>query len=310
MVNIKNVNISRYKINNVDDIRHNSQFLDQASVVKTAYAVGYSDDNTTDIDNNDKPLAYIPIDTEIGMFNVSQGKYIKSMSKGYKIIQHRDVFDAVHEAFSQFGMQTLGRMDNMGNKVKLDVYFVDDNNQPIMDDSEKGVKLGVRVLNSYDGTSAFRLEMFGIRMICQNGMTFGNLLPVREIVRHKGSEKTYDVIYDTVREFVNQMALNYSQVNKYISEMMKDKLEWNLAYELLDKLVKIKKHNRALREIIKRDYGDKPILSRYDLYNVITNYATHGEDLKNTVINSMELLSQRIMKDNVAEIYSQNQKFD
>jgi len=278
------MNIERQKIDSVQDINTKIiPVLNEAKVVETAYK--------TENDDN-----YHIIKNETGIFNTTTGKYVKSMKRGYQIIQHKDVFKSVHGLFSDLGLNISGRFDNYGNKAKMDVMFTDHDGMTIKDDTDKGINLGVRVINSYDGTSSFRIEMFGIRGICQNGMTFGTLLPVREVMVHKGkTEKTFDNIYLTVKKFIDTMSQTYEKINFYISRMMKDTIEWTLCEKIIDSMIKTKKHNNSLREIIYRDYGVKPEYTRWEIYNAVTNLATHGEHLRPSVENTLERMSRKIM---------------
>jgi hypothetical protein len=255
METIKLENREMTKVNSIEDLQRITPMLDVAQEVETSFKTGDG---------------HAPIENEVGVYNVSKGTYVKSMSKGYQIIQHRDVFEAVSNVFGSLGLRINGRFDNYGDKVKLDCYFEDDEGTPIKDDAN-GINLGVRIVNSFNGNCAMRIEMFAIRMVCMNGMTFGNTLNVREVMIHKGQKKTYEMIEESVMTFIKTMTQSYNTLNYYISEMMKDTLEFELCNKIIEGVVRGKKHQKKIKEIIERDYGKKDVYTRWEIYNSITN---------------------------------------
>jgi hypothetical protein len=67
-----------------------------------------------------------------------------------------------------------------------------------------GIQIGIRGVNSYNKQTSFRLEMFGFRRVCQNGMSFGaKSFGVVENTIHYGSkEKNLQAISRITEGFI------------------------------------------------------------------------------------------------------------
>ncbi len=232
----------------------------------------------------------------VGVYNMQTGKLATVAGKHYQVIQHNDVLAAVSETLGRLNMQVTGRLDNHGDKMKCDLVFTDENGKTITDDAT-GIKIGIRVLNSYDKTSSFRLEMFAFRMVCQNGMSFGESMGVREITKHWGSkEKTYAEICKTTEEFITAVINSSERLQNVVNNMMGESMEYQTAELIVKKLVSGKKHRE---ELLKRIEGCK---SRWELYNAVTNYATHGQFVSPMVEAYMERVGQKIMTTPTAQL--------
>jgi len=231
-----------------------------------------------------------------GVWNVSQGHLSSIVSKRYSIIQHEDVMRAVTEKLGELGIQVSGLFKNYNDIIQADLVFTN-KGVPIKDDA-KGIQLGIRVMNSYNKKCSFRLEMFGYRLICSNGMALGKTLGVRETVFHTGSKKSYELICKITNEFVNEVINSSKTLQKYVDEMMADTMGYENAKKILFHIIKRKKHYKAIMEI----FGEKKKVSRWDIYNAITSYFTHNESLQRNVINGLEKKSQKLMLNNSAKL--------
>jgi hypothetical protein len=231
-----------------------------------------------------------------GVFNMGTGKLASVVSKGYQIIQHDDVRSAVCETLRGLGLEVKGNLRNFRDKFVMDLVFTQEGLE--VKDGEQGIKLGIRVINSYNKSTSFRLEMFGFRMVCQNGMSLGNRqFGIVETTIHYGSkEKNYAAICKITELFVKRVMNSCETLQKYVDEMMADSMEYQLAVRVCASLLKAEKHKE---EILSRLEGCK---TRWDFYNAITNYATHGEALTPNVQAHMERLSQKVMTNSVEEL--------
>jgi len=253
------------------------------------------------------------------VWNISKGRISNSVTKNFQLIQHRDIFSTVHDALSNLNLQVKGRLDDFEDMVRADLVF---QNQDLVNDGEKGIQLGIRVINSNNKRSSFRLEMYAFRLICQNGMSIGSMIPgVRDIQIHYGLEKIeFAKVQVMVEKFVKKVINHSNSLQKLVNLSMKDSVEWNIVETIMKKAIHSQKFMKEIAkrlevdvvEVIDKKNPKKVNLqfipkknqkiSRWDLYNAITNLISHDEQLKPTAQNSLEESSRKILKNNFGKL--------
>lgn len=197
------------------------------------------------------------------IFNMEQKQQVKTVSKDYTLVQHKPIIDAYTSVLNKYNISIFGTVQNYGNRIYVETAFGD---RDVID----GVKLGVRLVNSYDKYTGFRLEAFGYRTACSNGMFLGQVLK-QEVSINRMHIGEIDV-KSTVVEFLQTLFDSDKQLKQYISEAMKDSIEWNIALEVLKQLGK--KHSEKIAFAL-TNLRDDLNITRWDLYNAITWYSTH-----------------------------------
>jgi hypothetical protein len=252
-----------------------------------------------------------------GIRNANTGKVASIASGNYKIILHNDVAQAVVEGLGAKGIEVKGLVVNDNNRMKLDLVFT---NQGVpIKDNATGVQMGIRVLNSYDKTTSFRMEMFGYRMICQNGMALGSVMnDVKQTIFHMGKEKPLQVIRILVDNFIEEVIQSSSKLQQYINRAMEDDIYYQDVAKLLLKYVSIKKHRETILSMLKiseievtengktnftyiLENGASERIDRWDLYNALTYYATHNEHSMH-IENYIQGTAQKVLKNNFKEL--------
>jgi len=252
------------------------------------------------------------------IWNLSKEKVANAVNVNFQIIQHRDIFGSVCDALGNLNLDVKGRLDDSGDYVKADIIF---QGQKEIKDGSKGIQLGIRVSNSNNKKSAFRLEMYAFRIVCQNGMSSGNMIPeVRDAQIHFGIEKIdMTVVQAMIEKFVKKVINNSDKLQELVNESIKDSIEWEI-------LEKIMKHNIAgkkiLIEIVKKlgvqtietidkksgrtitlfDCEKTKKFTRWQLYNCLTEYLSHDLQLKSSAITHLELSSQTILKNSFEKL--------
>lgn len=228
-----------------------------------------------------------------GIYNVTKERLANVVSKNYQIIQHDDVVTSVVESLDRLNMKAKGRISFIKDTIDIRLVFKDRADLVIKDDTDEGIMLGMRILNSYDKSSSFRMEMFGIRMFCNNGMVLGKAMnDVKSITVHLGEEKTKDIISKKVEVFVSEMINSSERLQHYVSQCMEDSIEWEKATELINLIINTEKHRKGFFE----ELGElnRPV-SRWEIYNALTSYATHNEQLTPYVENNIQTIAQRVL---------------
>ena len=235
-----------------------------------------------------------------GIYNMGTSLLTAVATKQYQIIQHNDVAQALVESLAGLNLEVKGLIKNYRDRVCFDLYF--DDSKYDVNDGEKGIKLGIRVVNSYDKSNSFRLEMFAYRMICSNGMAIGSAInSVKEVVVHTGEKKPLSLIKGTTEAFIKNVINSSEKLQRLVNLSMEDSVEWVLAEKIIKKLMPVKKHRE---EILARVEEGKE-LTRWDLYNAITNYTTHDEALKPSVVSAMEVKSRKVLTKDFVEFESE-----
>ena len=248
-----------------------------------------------------------------GIMNLNKNELVQVASDTYSIIQHNEVTSSVFDVLKDYNLDVSGRVDDFGNKIRADLVFNQDH-MPVKDDAS-GVKIGIRVVNSYDKSTAFRLEMFGFRMICQNGMSLGSAMnDIKEITYHSGKDRALQDIRVVTKNFIRKVVESSSKLQEMINDSISDTVEFGVAMKTLEKFLKQKNHREKIckllgisvieaydKETKKRTFAYVPeteeskVLSRWNLYNAVTDYATHNE-LSYGVEGTIQNAAQEILK--------------
>lgn len=238
----------------------------------------------------------VPIKEWKGIYNMDKRKIATVASEDYQIIQHKDVQDAVTQTLSRLNLDVKGVVRNFGDSFRADLVF--QNAGVEVTDDASGIQIGIRVVNSYNKATSFRLEMFGFRRVCQNGMTFGakSFGIVENTIHYGEREKNLAEIGRITEGFIHKVINSSATMQAYVNLMIGDSMEYTTCIKIVRALVKAEKHQE---ELIKRLTDAK---TRWELYNAVTNYATHGEQLTPHVQTYLEGVSRRIMEKNGAEL--------
>ncbi|MFA5025421.1 MAG: DUF932 domain-containing protein [Candidatus Shapirobacteria bacterium] len=121
------------------------------------------------------------------------------VSKDYKIIYNKQVYDLFSEAMNKYSIVSeTHHLDSIGRRWKCDWVFDDDRlNAEILPGDSVG--LAMRFFNAYDGKHSFGFELFGFRARCSNGQVFG---------KRSLFSKTYQHFTNSPQRLHNDFILN------------------------------------------------------------------------------------------------------
>lgn len=227
----------------------------------------------------------IPTERYKGIWNVDNNALACIAGEGYKIIQHGEVVQQFAEVLGQLGLEGDGQLWDMRDRVEVKFVF---KNLDLVDDGKKGIKLGVRLVNSYNKQNCLTGELYAWRLVCSNGMVLGSAINNIALKRHHS--ENVDVRKE-MREFIKRAIESEHRLKLLVSEAMKDTLEWEYCEKLLEVVVYQKKY----REMLQEELQGKKKLTRWDLYNAMTNIASHGEDLSFYVENYLQRQAQKVL---------------
>jgi len=198
-----------------------------------------------------------------GVYNMEQKKIASVVSNDYTIVQHRPVVEAFTNTLRALNINSFGTIWNYGNRMYIDAAFDD---REVID----GVKIGIRLKNSYDKYTSFGLEAFGYRTACKNGMFLGKVLK-KELSVNRMHIGKIDV-KTTVTRFIKTLIEKENKLKYFILASMEQSIDIQEAELLLKELPK--KHiNSIIYNII--DAIGEGSITRWQLYNTLTWYSTH-----------------------------------
>ena len=235
------------------------------------------------------------------VWNADKNKRCMITSSKYTLVQHREVFDSFLESMKELGLNASGTVWNNGNRVIAEVQFkgkgIEDPSAGHIrgDDVKNGktIQYGVLLRNSYDKSMAIVGNFYAGRLACLNGMIIGrHILAIH--YKHMGRIN----IIERMKNFLTKVLDSEEKLQKLVSDAIAQTMEWQIAYKVLEKLFDQPRHRE---EILKRlgismiTVEDKKTkkktvsyvwdvpkeetkkVSRWQLYNAVTNYLTHGE---------------------------------
>ena len=197
-------------------------------------------------------------------------------NKNYTLVQHRGMVQQVSDALSSFNLNAYGEIVDMGDKVYVHAFFKD---KIVPDGTSRGIHLGCRFSNSYDLSCGINFSLYGMRIECANQMHMKNLLS-RVSKKHIGE---IDVMSMT-KDFITQAVEQVEPFALLVEAAMEDSIEWSLMNRMLEAFIPCDKHRTAIMDRL----TESPEVTKWEIYNAITNYASHDGLLKNSVIDMLQ----------------------
>jgi len=220
------------------------------------------------------------------VWNQDTGKVASIVSKGYEIVQHRDVAQSFLDAYANLNIEAKTRIKDHENRITIDVEFP--KSRLYVQKGEEFI-VGFRLINSYDKTTGVSIVPRLVRLACMNGM----IVDVKGFVgtfnyRHNQemAQNFAGYIETALKETINANDKLKAMVNDCIG----DSIEWEICEKLIPLLINTKKHWEVILEDLKGD-----IVTRWDIYNAITKYATHNEQLKPNIEAFLQEKAQRVL---------------
>lgn len=224
------------------------------------------------------------------IWNETRGHVSAIASNKYNLVAHQDVFNAVKDALANLNLNTSVKIRDGGDRMQADVVFEGRDIEVAKGEVFAG---GFRLINSYNKTTGVIIQPCLVRLACLNGMVASEIINTGFSVHH--SNKMVLDFERSIPKLINDLAQSNEKIKSILNTAIGDSIEWQLLDKLLEKFVHVEKHRKNIYSILARDCkGDS--VSRWDLYNAFTNYATHGQQLKISAENLIQRKAQEILK--------------
>ena len=269
-----------YECNNLNDVKSATKNLDKASMVLLKI-----DDSGVIKD----------VDNFKGIYNVSKGQFCTSVVPYYNLIQHKEYIDGFAEALQRLNIKYEMVIKQSGNRVFVDIEFPDKKHE--FKKLNETFICGIRLVNSYDKTTGIFIVPRFKRLACMNGMIITSF---EKTVSVKHTSKMVSEIEKFIELRLNDIISRYSDLQQWVSNSMEDSLEWKLCCGIIEKLftqikhreqilknlgidivvVEDKKNKKKNVSYVWTDKDKKKLkFTRWELYNSITQYLSHGEHI-------------------------------
>jgi hypothetical protein len=203
------------------------------------------------------------------------------------------------------------KVTQVGNRAFADIDFPDNK----VDLKEVGEKFtsGIRLINSYDkSTGLFVIPRF-TRLACSNGMV---LTANEKTLSVKHHTKMVAEIEGFIERKINEIINMNDDLKGWVNGCMKDSIEWKICCKIVEKLFKqIKHREEVLKRIgisvieIKDKKSNKKSVSyvwndpqqkknkitRWEIYNAVTQYLTHGEQVTPHIENLFQKQAEKLL---------------
>jgi hypothetical protein len=204
--------------------------------------------------------------------------------KDYRVVQHGDLIRAVVSQLAQLGLDdTHGRVDTWHMEGRIWITALSSQEfQPLAGDSYRD---GVLFANSYDGSTAVSAAYYAWRKVCQNGLhAWTKELAAKRI--HVGSSSVRNWVRLTIRRIREQRP----EFEKIVQRAATERLEEDVN-EVLKRFNIGPKVSHKIVERLERTNN----LTRYDLGNALTSYATHELATRPLSREKYEDMARRVM---------------
>ena len=220
-------------------------------------------------EGNDKILS----ESWKAIYNDRTQNCIAHVSSNYQLVQHRDVADSMVEALSNLNIKHEVNVINGENLMILDINFPD---AKLYVKKGEEFTAGFRLINSYNKSSGIIIAPKLVRLICDNGMVINSKNFVKTFQCNHTSKQVND--FESQVQIMLKEVINASdKLKAMINDCIGDSVEWAITDSILKKVFNFPKKHSA--KILEKLDSSKPV-TRWDLYNALTDYATHNEQLR------------------------------
>lgn len=229
------------------------------------------------------------VDEFKGIYNRGTQKLANIVTDKYALIQHRDAFITLVSALRRAEVDVVGTVKNNRDNVAIEMTF----DGILVDDGVEGIELGAKIVNSYNSTSSFRGWGWGLRKVCSNGLYMRSAVPEMSfsiVHRGKAPEISMDAIVSMVDE-VRSRVVNYEDAIVVAKEQ-------SMYFPTVDSLAAtiqpIIGSERATATAINGYWDGQFDTNRWDVYNLMTAYASH-EELSEIRFHNVQRSAERFM---------------
>ena len=204
--------------------------------------------------------------------------------KNYTVVQHAALIKAVVSELAQFGFEaSRGRVDTWNAEGRIWITALSPSEfEPITGDSYRD---GVLFGNSYDGSTAVSAAYYAWRKVCSNGLhAWTKELAARRI--HVGSSS----VRNWVRLAIRRIREQRPEFERLVQRAAQERLDENV-----NTFLKKFEIGPKVAEVLIAKLERTTDITKYDLANALTSYATHELRTRPVAREKYEDIARRVM---------------
>lgn len=269
------------RISEVKQVLSRDQFIPKMACFDTVRA--------TPLMFQDMSGQYVLSTDRKGIMNERTGQIVGVASNDWTPVQHKECMSFAVKTLEDLypDRPMYGRMVNNGNNATIEVMF------DTTDISDK-LAVGVRLFNRYKVGSTFAIQSFFVRSACQNGMIWSDV-SANMTLSHLNRSWEKDIV-SGVGYVADRLALATDDITDQIDRAKSDVVAYsdfeNLIYQIMVGTISEKGYAKFKKSLY---YGHGDQLTRYELYNWMTAYATHMQPSELRVME-IQKSAQHILK--------------
>jgi hypothetical protein len=254
-----------------------------------------------------------PETEHIAIVNRKTNNVAQIASNQYKILQNADFFTKVSDLVMNTGctdIQGYILETNGGDAYQARVIFND------MEIAEPGkgnnIKVGMEFSNSLDGSMSVGGRAFYLRMSCTNQMILPNLVDGCFFSRAHNArteQKLLEAVEIKAENFMKQLLVSGAKFKNRMEDAISDTLTFEKPIQiqtLFEEIFESERHAEKMTRYIRKQPGEYKngiySLTRWDLYNAVTDYASHDKVTPNVFDNILVKAEAKILNNKKLEI--------
>ena len=230
----------------------------------------------------------------MGVWNLDKNVLACLAPKNYTVIQHKEAAEGLIEAITSLNIKATAELQLSKHGIHVDFDFPESKFE--LKEVGEQFTTGIRIVNRYDLVAGLVISPRVTRLACSNGMIVTDVIKSQRI---KFTEEMNITVEGIIDKIIKDIITNDEKLANYVSICMRDSVEWNTLKLLLKHMFRTKKQ---VKEIYARIDQNKERPTRWDFYNAVTNYATHGERLRPHVEAWLQNKAQSIMKTSFTDL--------
>jgi len=249
-----------------------------------------------------------PIDDWKGIYNSTQGEFCAAVTESYNVITHKTYFNGFAEVMDRLNIPFSMTIKEQNNQAFADIRFIGRNLK--FEKLNEEFVTGIRLSNSYNKTQGLGVSPMFTRLACTNGMVLTRAEKSFSIRHHSRMAIEIEVF---IEKRLNEIINRDQQLQHWVSESMSDSVEWKTLVKILEKLFTRPKHREEILKrlgitVVEKKKGKKIIgfeyvmenkditkLNRWDVYNSVTQFATHGEHITPHLEMYLQSLAEKLL---------------
>jgi len=245
-----------------------------------------------------------------GIYNISKGEFTAAVVPYYNLVQHKDYFDHFAVALDKLGIKCSMIFKQSGSRAFCDIDFVGRNIKYTNLNEE--FTTGIRLVNSYNKSTGLHIMPRFTRLACTNGMILTRSEQTISIKHHSKIVKEIQIF---VEKKLNEIINKNEDLKIWVSTSMKDSAEWLVCSKILEKLFihlnhreeVLKRLNISVIKLTDKKTKKKSIgyvydgkekkkkFTRWELYNAVTSYITHGEQITPHIESVLHKYAEKLL---------------